>query len=889
MDRLRQFHFKLRGLWRDRRREADMAEEMRAHLERLTAANRNAGMSPDQARTSAMRQFGNVASIQERARDERRFRTLEILIRDLHYAARRLRHNRVFALTAILSLALGIGANTAVFTLLHASLWKLLPVEDPDQIVHLLRSKPGSGLEGEFAYSYVLFRELSKAARPFGEVIAKTSFGLRKFGVDGDSSERVVGEAVSANFFSALRVKPAIGRVLQPQDDNRLGGERVAVLSHAFWTRRFQSSPSVLGKTIQYKETPYTVVGVAQPGFIGLEAETSIDVWVPITADAERAWLTNAHTSWLTVLMRLRSGINPPQVQGILDTVFRAHAAREVLPTLPPHFKPILESQHLTVRSASSGLSSMGRRYERPLQLLMAIVALVLLISCANVANLVMARNEARQHEIALRLAIGASRVRIVSQLLIESLLLAVLGAVCGLAVAVWACGLLLSLLPEPRVPLAFNLRPDLTVLGFTTAVAMATAILFGLAPALRAYRASRNRTLNSSRRTTGRSLAGRTLVAGQLAVSLVLLIGAGLFLETIGNLKAIDLGFSPQRLVTFEASFPRGTPAEHVRQTYEQIQERLESRPGVIAVSYSWPGIYEGGGWSSPVEVEGRRAAPGEDNEAAVMAVGPGFFQTIGLALRHGRDFNGGDQSGPPVAVVNESLAKRHFGETSPVGRRIRLPGREPELREIVGVVRDARHYGARGRLWPMVYLPQVMQDSFLVVRSTVDAQLLGPFIRETALAVNSAAQIERIQQVDDLVDRSFSSERLIATLSTSFAVLAAVLAAIGLYGVMAYSLARRTSELGVRMALGAQRSDILWLVFRETGRVLIAGGAIGVAGALASTQLVSSVLYGVKATDGVVFLGATSVLAAVALVAAFLLARRASLIDPMTALRYE
>jgi predicted permease len=308
-----------------------------------------------------------------------------------------------------------------------------------------------------------------------------------------------------------------------------------------------------------------------------------------------------------------------------------------------------------------------------------------------------------------------------------------------------------------------------------------------------------------------------------------------------------------------------------------------------VIAVSYSWPGLYEGGGWSSPVEAEHRRAAPGEDNEAAVMAVGPGFFETIGLALRHGRDFNARDQSGTPVAVVNESLAKRYFGETSPIGRRIRLPGREPELREIIGEVRDARHYGARGRLWPMVYLPEVMQNSLPVVRSTIDARLLGSFIRETALAVNSAAQIERIQQAEDLVERSFSSERLIATLSTSFAVLAAVLAAIGLYGVMAYSLARRMSELGVRMALGAQRSDILWLVLRETLRVLMVGGAIGVAGALASTHFVSSVLYGVKATDGVVFLGATSVLTAVTLVAAFIPARRASLIDPMTALRYE
>ena len=367
------------------------------------------------------------------------------------------------------------------------------------------------------------------------------------------------------------------------------------------------------------------------------------------------------------------------------------------------------------------------------------------------------------------------------------------------------------------------------------------------------------------------------------------MLIGAGLFLETIRNLRAIDLGFSPRNLVTFEVSFPRGTPAERIRQTYEQIQERLESRPGVIAVSYSWLGLYEGGGWSSSMETEERRAAPGEDNEVALMAVGPGFFETIGLALREGRDLSARDQGGPPVAVVNETLARRYFGQTSPIGRRIRLPGQQPELREIVGVARDAKHLGARRQQWPMVYMPQVMEGSLPVVRSTVDLGLLGPSIRETVRAVNSTAQVERIQQVDDLVDRSFSGERLIATLSTSFAVLAAVLAAIGLYGVMAYTLARRTSEIGIRMALGAQRSHILWLVFQETLRVLIVGGAVGVAGAFASTHFVSSLLYGVKATDGFVFLGATLLLSAVALIAAFVPARRASRIDPMMALRYE
>ena len=538
------------------------------------------------------------------------------------------------------------------------------------------------------------------------------------------------------------------------KDDNVLGGDRVAVLSHGFWIRRFQSSASVIGRTIQYKETPYTVIGVAQAGFTGVEAETSIDVWVPITADAQRAWLTSAHNHWLRILMRLNPGTNSADVQGALDGVFRAHVARDVLPGVPPHFQRILEAQHIRLRPAGSGLSTLGRRYEKPLQLLMAVVALVLLISCANVANLVLARNAARQHEITLRLALGASRGRILSQLFVESLLLALSGAAAGVALAVWANGALISLLPEPQVPLALDLRPDRTVLGFTSAVAVATALVFGLAPALRAYRTSRDRALNSGRRTTGHSLTGRLLVLAQLGLSLLLLIGAGLFLETIRNLKAIDLGFRPENLLTFDVSFPRGTPAERIRQTYQQIQERLASRPGVMAASYSAPGLYEGGGWSSPMETEERRAAPGEDNEVALMAVGPGFVRTIGLELRQGRDLTAYDHSGPPVAVVNETLARRYFGPTSPIGRRIRLPGNQPELREIVGVVGDARHLGARERVWPQVYLPQTMQGSLVVVRSTADARLAGPSIREVVLAVNGTAQVERVQQLDAIVD---------------------------------------------------------------------------------------------------------------------------------------
>jgi predicted permease len=683
-------------------------------------------------------------------------------------------------------------------------------------------------------------------------------------------------------------VAPALGRVLESRDDSVLGGNHVAVLSHAFWTRRFQSSPAVLGKTILYKETPYTVVGVAQPGFTGLDPQIPIDIWVPITADADKAWLTRAHNAWLTLFMRLGPGSDPARMQGVLEAVFQAHLKREILPGVSAHFRPVLEGQHLTLRPASSGLSAIGRTYEKPLLLLMAVVALVLLISCANVANLVMARNSSRQREISVRLAIGASHRRIASQLFTEALVIALLGAVCGVLVASWACRLLVSLLPGPRVPLVFDLRPDLTVLGFTAGVAVVTAILFGLAPAVRVCRADGALISQSGTRTTARSLAGRMLVAGQLALSLILLIGAGLFLGTMRNLRSIDLGFRPENVMTFELSFPRGTSAERIRETYQQIQERLESHSGVVSASYAWPGIYASGGWSSPAEAEGGPAVPGEDNEVGLIAVGANFFETIGMGLLQGRCLNTHDLTGPPVAVVNERLARHFFGNTSPIGRHIKLPGNKPELREIVGVVRDAKHYGAREHPWRMVYLPGGKEGSFLVnVRA--ETRLVSSYIREAVSAADRTAQVERIRQLPAVVEDTFSRERLIAALSTAFGALATLLASIGLYGVMAYQLSRRTSELGIRMALGARPVHIKWLALRETVLLVLAGSAIGVGGAVAAMRYVSSMLYGVNPAEGSVVAGSTLLLSAVALAAGFLPARRASRIDPMTALRHE
>ena len=466
--------------------------------------------------------------------------------------------------------------------------------------------------------------------------------------------------------------------------------------------------------------------------------------------------------------------------------------------------------------------------------------------------------------------------------------MIALLGAVLGVIVASWACRLLVSLLPEFPVPLVFDLHPDSTVLGFTAGVAAVTAILFGLAPAVHACRESGSLISQSGTRTTARSFSSKMLVVGQLALSLLLLIGAGLFVGTMRNLRSIDLGFRPQNVLMVELSLPRGTSAERIRQIYPQIQERLESQPGVVSASYAWPGVYASGGWSSPAEVEGRPAAPGEDNEIGLLAVGAGFFETLGMGLVQGRYLNARDLNGAPVAVVNERLARHYFGDASPIGRRIKLPGHHPELREIVGVVRDAKHYGAREHTWRMAYLPGTREGS-LLVRAHAGSRVGGSDIRDAVSAVDRTAQVERIRQLPSVVEDSFGRERLIAALSTAFSALATLLACIGLYGVMAYYLSRRTSELGIRMALGAQPGHIKWLAFRETLVLVLAGCAIGIVGAVAATRYVSGMLYGIRPVDVSVVAGSTLLLSGVALAAGFLPARRASRVDPMVALRYE
>src|SRR6267378_4021498 len=458
MSLLRNITSGLMSLFRRERVDRELDEELGAYLEMAAGEKMKQGMSRKESLRAVRLERGSLEVTKEIVRSATWESFLETCWQDLRFAIRMLRKSPAFTIVAILTLAFGIGANTAIFTLLHASLWRPLPVKDPQGIFHLMRTSS----EGEFSYSYPLFQQLSKIAASWGEMFATETVSSRKFSLDTQSTERIVGEAVSANFFSVLHVEPILGRVLEPQDDNALGGSHFAVLSHGFWVRRFQSDAAILGKRIFYDEVPCTVVGVAQPGFFGIEPEVSVDVWVPVTAaSANRGWRPDPNINWLRLLLRLRPGVDVSKAQAMFETAFRAHVADTLMPGASPRWKCMLEGQHVTLRPARSGLASTGRKYEKPLLVLLAVVMVVLLISCANIANLILARNAARRQEIMVRLALGASRGRIAWQLFTEHFLLSFVGAVCAIFLSVWGTRLLLSLLPPSPLPLAFDLRPD--------------------------------------------------------------------------------------------------------------------------------------------------------------------------------------------------------------------------------------------------------------------------------------------------------------------------------------------------------------------------------------------------------------------------------------------
>jgi predicted permease len=876
---------KILFFFRRGRFESELEQEMRFHLEMA---------AEERGETVARREFGSLVRMREDTRSAWQIRWLEDLVSDLRYGMRALRRSPGFAAAAIFSLALGIGANTAIFTLINALLLRTLPVREPQQLVLVARSDMVSDRSTSFPYPF--YRDLRDHNAVFSGVLCYTDMSpsLRV----GASPERVTGELVSGNYFDVLGVRPYVGRLFTQEDDRVPGRVRVVVLSFGFWQRRFGADPGIIGRVIHLNTTPMTVIGVTPPGFDGLENGQSIDVRAPMMMQAEMfasaPQLESRGSWWLGIAARLTPGVSRIQAEAAVRPMLFHYAQADGGPSMTQYRLRMLASERIVLDPLARGTQHLGNQFRRALYVLMAIVGVVLLIGCVNIANLLLARSRGRQREIAVRLALGAGRGRLVRQMLTESTLLAALGGVLGIGIAYWGARAVVSFSPQT---LTLDVAPDLSVLLFTLAVSMCTGLLFGLAPAIQSTRVSVTPELKGGDRSAGaaRLSFGQILISVQVALSLVLLTGAGLFARSLHNLRTMDTGFDRRNIVVVKLD-PRvaGYSAEQTNRFYGEVRSRVEAMPGVRAVSYAVMGLVEHNNWGSGIRMEGYTRPEG-DRGPLRNFVGPGYFHTAGNPIVMGRDFTAADTGASPhVAVVNEKFARFYFGKENPIGRRIGAEGgKEPADYAIVGVAKDGKYASLREetpRYWYIPYEQYPMAlDLHLYVRTVGDAGAMTAALRRTIQDLDRNVLISDIKTLETQVDEDLNTDRLLAALATFFSLLATVLASIGLYGVMAYAVARRTRDRGIRMALGAERSDVLWLVLRQAMALVAIGIVIGVPVTLALARLVSSLLFGLQANDPVVLTLAGVTLAVVAAVASYLPAWRASRLDPMRALRYE
>jgi macrolide transport system ATP-binding/permease protein len=881
--------FIIRRLIHRRRAERELDEEIRAHLEMEIERNVADGMSPEDARLAARRSFGSVTLSKEDSRAMWGLRSLEILWQDLRYGLRMLLKNPGFTTIAVSTLSLGVGANTAIFTLLDKVLIRTLPVERPDQLVTFVEDAGGAPA----IFSYPLYTELRDRNDVLSGVVA---FEQRPFSMsDGNATERVIGQIVSGNYFAVLGVRPALGRFFLPEEARTPNTHPVIVISHGLWRRSFSADPAVIGKTLSLNAYRYTVVGVAPSEFTGTTRGTASDVYAPIMMQAQvgpgRAYmLDNRNAGWLQLIGRLKPNVSRERAQAALATP--VEDANKTFPGNPDKAADQMgDPTKVFLTDGSRGHTDRVKDLSLPLKLLMGAVGFVLLIACANVANLLLARASARRKEIAVRLAIGAGRWRIVRQLLTESAILAGLGGGAGLLVAYWFTGLLLRFQQQTNyVPRALDGSLDERALGFTLGLSIMTGIVFGLAPALVASKPDFVVALKEETPGLGsvaRRLSLRNLlVVAQVTLSLVVLIGAGLCVKSLRAIQAIDPGFEPAKVVT--ASFDLGQNGYNEargRQFISQLSERVAALPGVEAVSFAYIVAFSDIPWVGPLIIEGSRPQP-----ININAISPNYFRTLGASLARGREFTAQDTAGAPlVVIVNEAAARRYWPGQEVVGKRI-VRGRQ--FAEVVGVVRNSKEKGLTADPRPALYLP-LLQNYFpeltLHVRTATPSQTLLAAVRREAQSLDPTLPVYNLQTLAQQKDGTLYAERLAAALLTLFGLLALSLAAVGIYGVLSYAVTERTREMGVRLALGAHPRDLLKLFVGQGMMLTLIGLVIGVGASFALTRLIAKLLFGVSATDPLTFVVTTLLLAVVALLACWIPARRATRVDPLAALRYE
>lgn len=899
----------LRNLLHKAEVEHDLGQEVEGYLGILTEEKIKAGMSPEAAGREARMELGGVEQVKEEVRDVWIGHLLENLWQDCRYGSRMLLRSPGITSVAVLSLALGIGANTAIFSLLNAVMLRELPVENPGQLV-LFGKGRAAGDSDSFAateaYSYLFYRQARQKSRVFSDMSAVLSLMFNKMhgAVAGSANlEPMDVQLVSGTYFRMLGVEPILGRAFTEAEDEPAGGHPVAMVSYSWWKRRFGRDPAVVGKTVKLGSTVYTIIGVAPPEFFGTTVGQSPDLWIPLSMEKQVSpgWngLDNKWFQSLYILGRLKPEVSVEQAQAnvnlLAQQIWRGFAG----PVLTREQQQRLEHVRIELTPAARGLSRLRFAFSLPLQILMAVVGLVLLIACANIANLLLARATTRQREIAVRMALGAARARLVRQMLTESLLMAFFGGALGVLFAAWASKALLAMVSIGPEPLALDVAPDARILAFTLLVSMATALLFGTVPAARATRINLSPALKEGRgapSAAARSWFAKALIVSQVALSLVLLIGAGLFLRTLVNLANVDTGFNKENVLLFGIDPPAVGYKEDARlvSLYQQIEQRVGAEPGVRAASISFF-TFNQGEWTDPVSIQGRPPTPENDMAATYNVVGPEYFAAMGIPLLVGRVFGPQDsEKSPKVAVINETMARWYFPGGSPIGRRFGLGGDSQHSNdiEVVGVVKDAKHESLRERPFPEAYYPYTQRIGYyndLEVRHSGDAQAVIAEVRHAIAGVDQSLPVAYENTLAQQVDRSIASQSLIAQLSSFFGLLAVFLACIGIYGLMSYAVTQRTGEIGIRMALGAGRSSVLWLVMREILVLVAAGLAIGVPVVFACGHLVASVLFGLSPTSPGTILFAALLLLAVAAFAGYLPSRRATKVDPMTALRCE
>ena len=844
---------------------------------------------------------------------------METLLQDLRFAFRALAKNPGFSAIAILTLALGIGANTALFSVVNAVMMRPLPVQDAQQLVTL--TNPGAAgmqngtSDGERSLvTYQEFEGLRDENQIFSNILTFSSTSYSAPVSLGSSSDATPANVsmVSGGYFPTLGVDPLLGHTFGAEVDKGRNAHPIAIVSYGYWDRKLARDPSAVGRKIHIRNMVFEVGGVMPPDFAGVVVGESPDIWIPLMMqDAifpSHDLLTQkpgsiTKTMFLHVVGRLKSGVTLAQANTSINITFKQVLTEDAASIPDKKERDAVTNSYLVVRDGSRGLSQLRGLYAQPLEVLMGLVGLLLLLACANVANLLLSRSSARQRELAVRVALGAGRGRLIRQLLTESVLLASLGAAVGLLLAKWGDTLLLRMVSSGPTTVPLDVHLDLRVLAFAIAATLITGILFGLAPALRSTRVDLNQVLRGSSRSisgggsgAGRLPLGKILVAVQVAISLLLLVSAGLFVRSLQKLTAIPLGYDTSHLLMFRLiPATSGYNPAAVGPLFQQLLAKFSTAPGVSGVSLSENGLFFNSDSNDQISIVGFTPKNGQRMEASWDQVGPNYFSTIGIPVLMGRDVQPQDSTGSKVCWINQTFAKYYFGTESPIGRHIRdeYPEDRQDL-EIVGVVADAKYNSLRGQTERRFYAPffnpvELAPQAAFFVRYTGESTSVVASLRELERQTDSTLDPLAIHTIPEQIDARLVRDRLTARLSTFFGLLALLLACIGLYGVLSYTVSQRTSELGIRMALGAQRGNVLWLILREALTVTIIGAAVGLATALAATKVLASMLFGLTARDPITLIGAAIILLAVATLAATLPAWRASRTDPMTALRYE